>query len=225
MIQQEIAKEEPIDLENKTLEEQLRPLKAENFNLSKEVERETMATKQTHDQIGIHESTTIQVRQLNDNMSNDIMARDGQIHQTDINLLEVSHKCGSTETAIKDTGLEFENVERENRALLDSVKQLQGLRNDELAKLEIATFEFNKTKNELEGQKRLLMRMNMKERLGLGIKIFQNSIEGCTYKRKLNTFNEIRLYSKFDKKCHTCLRKLANNWYKQGKFIKMKALD
>ena len=71
----------------------------------------------------------------------------------------------------------------------------------------------------------MLLRMNMKERLGLGIKIFQNSIEGCTYKRKLNTFNEIRLYSKFDKKCHTCLRKLANNWHKQGKFIKMKALD
>ena len=77
MMQQDIAKEEPIDLENKTLEEQLRPLKAENFNLSKEVERETMATKQTHDQISIHESTTIQVRQLNDNMSNDIMARNG----------------------------------------------------------------------------------------------------------------------------------------------------
>ena len=137
----------------------------------------------------------------------------------------MSHKVGSTDTAIKDTGLEYENVERENRALLDSVRQLQGIRNDELAKLEVATFEFNKTRSELENQKRLLQRVNMKERLGLGIKIFQNSVEGCQYKRRLITFNEIRLYSKFDKKCHTCLRKLANNWYKQGKFIKMKALD
>jgi len=91
----------------------------------------------------------------------------------------VSHKVGSTDTAIKDTGLEYENVERENRALLDSVRQLQGIRNDELAKLEVATFEFNKTKSELEIQKRLLQRVNMKERLGLGIKIFQNSVEGC----------------------------------------------
>jgi hypothetical protein len=33
------------------------------------------------------------------------------------------------------------------------------------------------------------------------------------------------MYSKFDKKCHTVLRRLANNWYKQGKFIKMRALD
>lgn len=39
------------------------------------------------------------------------------------------------------------------------------------------------------------------------------------------TFKEINLYSKFDKKCHTCLRKLANVWYKQGKFIKMQAMD
>ena len=50
---------EPIDTENKHLEEQLSPLKAENFNLSKQVNIETLATKQTHDQIGIHQSTSI----------------------------------------------------------------------------------------------------------------------------------------------------------------------
>lgn len=51
------------------------------------------------------------------------MSANARIHQTDLNLLEVSHKCGTTETAIKDTGLDFENVERENRALLDSVRK------------------------------------------------------------------------------------------------------
>ena len=91
------------------------------------------------------------MKQLNENLNNDILSKNGLIHQTDINLLEVSHKCGSTETAIKDAGLEFENAERENRALLDSVRQLQGLRNDELAKLEEATIRFNQKQDELNG--------------------------------------------------------------------------
>jgi hypothetical protein len=67
--------------------------------------------------------------------------------------------------------------------------------------------------------------MTRKERLGLGIKVFDNSAQACIYKRKLITFKEIQLYSKFDKKCHTVLRKLANVWYKQGKFIKMQGMD
>jgi hypothetical protein len=53
-IQQKIVKIEPVDQENKTMEDQLKPLKSENLSLSKQVDIETLNTKQTHDQIGIH---------------------------------------------------------------------------------------------------------------------------------------------------------------------------
>jgi hypothetical protein len=87
-------------------------------------------------------------------------------------LLEIQHKCGSHETAIKDTALDLENVERENRVLFGSVEELQRFRIDELRKLEIATLELNRTKDEMQNQRNLMVRMNRKESRQLGLKIF-----------------------------------------------------
>jgi hypothetical protein len=44
-MQNDISREEPIDVHNKQLEEQLRPLKVENFKLSKQVDIETHNAK------------------------------------------------------------------------------------------------------------------------------------------------------------------------------------
>jgi len=60
---------------------------------------------------------------------------------------------------------------------------------------------------------------NNQERRLLASKIMFKNLELFMYNRKLITFQEVSLFSKFDKKCHYSLKKLAHIWEGQGRYI------